>query len=382
MSSGLASNSNTCVSRVDVRVLSSRYEIEFHNPHLAFPEKHAVLVFVTTEDGVVGVGESWCDGGDPATVVRLIESDLVPRLLGADVTEPARIWQTLMSTEAMSLKGSALYAAMSGVDIALWDAYSRSVGLPLYKLLGGYSNRIPVYGSAGLYAEGYTVDKLASDMAAGMNSGCCGAKIKVAGASVEEDEQRVAAVRQAIGSDARLMVDALFKPDVTGATALGKAVAPFAIYFYEAPTDRNNVQGWTTIRRDTALPLSGPEVESGLHRFREYLVQDAVDYLQADAIICGGITALGRIAALSQAFFKPLTYHASGSAIAFAANCHVAAAFAGTDSVEMHLLHQALFEQLWSGGWQLDDGHVRVPELPGLGIELNPEDPAFKGSGK
>ena len=364
-----------CIGRVDVRVLSTRYETEFRNPHLGFPDKHAVLAFVTTQEGRVGVGESWCDAGDPGSVVTIIESDLAPRIIGASVSQPERIWQSMISTGVMSLKGSALYAAASGIDIAVWDVYARTMGQPLHRLLGGHSTAVPVYGSAGLYAEGYTPESLASEMAAAIDRGCCGAKIKVAGATLEEDVERAGAVRRALGSGPRLMIDALFKPGVADAIRLGRALAPFDIYFYEAPTELRDLSGWRTIRRDTGIALSGPEVEAGLDRYREFLKSDVVDYLQADAIICGGITELRRIAALGRAYRKPLTYHASGSAVALAANAQVAAAFAGTDSIEMHLLHQAMFERLWEAGWRIENGALVLPEIPGIGMEITPDSP-------
>ena len=368
------------IDRVDVRVLSTRYETEFRNPHLEFPVKHAVLVFVSTEQGLVGVGESWCDGGDPGSVVTIIESDLAPRIIGASVSEPERIWRSMISTGVMSRKGSALYAAASGIDIAIWDVWAQTLGQPLHRLLGGNSTAVPVYGSGGLYAEGYTPESLASDMAAAMDRGCCGAKIKVAGATLEEDVERAGAVRRALGSGPRLMVDALFKPGVADATRLGRALVPFDIYFYEAPTELRDLSGWRTIRRDTGIALSGPEVEAGLDRYREFLSKEVVDYLQADAIICGGVTELRRIAALGRAYRKPVTYHASGSAVALAANAQVAAALAGTDSIEMHLLHQALFERLWEAGWRIENGALVLPEIPGIGVDITPDSPIFYAS--
>ncbi|MCY3987832.1 MAG: mandelate racemase/muconate lactonizing enzyme family protein [Gammaproteobacteria bacterium] len=368
------------IDRVDVRVLSTRYETEFRNPHLEFPVKHAVLVFVSTEQGLVGVGESWCDGGDPGSVVTIIESDLAPRIIGASVSEPERIWRSMISTGVMSRKGSALYAAASGIDIAIWDVWAQTLGQPLHRLLGGNSTAVPVYGSGGLYAEGYTPESLASDMAAAMDRGCCGAKIKVAGATLEEDVERAGAVRRALGSGPRLMVDALFKPGVAAAIRPRRALVPFDTSFYEAPTELRALSGWRPIRPDTGIPLSGPEVEAGLDRYREFLSKEVVDYLQADAIICGGVTELRRIAALGRAYRKPVTYHASGSAVALAANAQVAAALAGTDSIEMHLLHQALFERLWEAGWRIENGALVLPEIPGIGVDITPDSPIFYAS--
>jgi len=336
------------------------------------------LVFAEDAQGNCGVGEAWCDSGDVASVTAILQKDLTPKAIGKRFDQPEKLWADLFRLEVMSVKGSALYAALSAMDTAIWDLYARHLGQPLYRLLGGHKDSVYVYGSSGLYAEGYGPKDLAKDMSDAMESGCCGVKIKVAGASVEEDEERVAAVRGAIGKDARLMVDALFRPNVPEAKKLGRALQPHDLFFYEAPTNRRDVEGWVDIRKDTSLPLSGPEVESGLNCFRRFLELQAVDYLQADVTICGGITETRRIAALSTAWYKPLTMHASGSVVAFAVNAQTAAAFEAGDSVEYHLLHQALFDKLWEAGWQIKDGHVHLPDAPGLGIDLRPDDPVFE----
>lgn len=362
------------IRRILVRATTTRYARAFHNPHHAWMEKCAVLVFVELDGGALGVGEAWCDSGGAASVVRLIKDDLAPRVIGQPVA-PERNWAQMARLEVMSAKGGALYAAISAVDIAIWDAWARALGQPLHTLLGGARETVPVYGSSGLYADGYGPDALARDMADAMGKGFCGVKIKVAGAPVREDVARVAAVRAAIGPDARLMADALFAQDVPQAIRLGRALSPYDLWFYEAPTDRRDLAGWAEIRRTTGLPLSGPEVESGLDRFRDALALGAVDYLQADATICGGLTETRRIADLARSFHRSLTLHASGSAVAFAANACAAAAWAAGESVEMHLLHQALFERLWDAGYAVAGGELRLSDRPGLGIDLHPDDP-------
>ena len=361
------------IARVSVRTASRRYRSAFRNPHHPWTAKHAVLAFVETRAGALGVGEAWCDSGTPDSVAAIIEQDLAPLVTDQPVSAPEALWARMLRPEVMSVKGGALYAAASAVDTAVWDAFARTLGQPLYRLLGGAREAVPVYGSSGLYAEGYGADDLARDMAAAMAEGVCGVKIKVAGAPIAEDVRRAAAVRKAIGPELRLMVDALFAQDIAQAIRLGRALVPYDLWFYEAPTDRHDLNGWADIRRATGLPLSGPEVAAGLWNFRRALELNAVDYLQADATICGGVTEARRIAALAQAFHRPLTLHASGSAVAFAANAHCAAGLQAGESLERHLLHQAWFERLWDGGWRIGGGCIHLPDAPGLGVDLHPD---------
>ncbi|MEM7728324.1 MAG: mandelate racemase/muconate lactonizing enzyme family protein [Pseudomonadota bacterium] len=358
------------IEDVTTRIVSRSYEGRFSNPHMAWTEKHALIVIVTLEDGTVGIGEAWCDGGDPQRVADFIGSDLAPKVIGEPVQRPARLWTLMMSDMVMSQRGGALYAAVGGVDTAVWDALARTVGLPLSQLLGGESDSVHTYASGGFYAEGYRPDDLAEDMAAGLQAGAVGVKVK-AGLSrdLDEEEARIAAVRKAIGPEAWLMADFLFAPDRAHAVRVARRIAPYDIRFLEAPTSLSDMEGWRLVGERSGLPLAGPEMSSGLDRFRDALLVANVDYLQLDVTLCGGITEAVRIAGLAKAHNRLLSLHCSGSAVSLAANAQFACAF-GADSVEYHLLHQTLFCHLWSEGWSLEGGRLRPPDTPGLGLEL------------
>jgi L-alanine-DL-glutamate epimerase-like enolase superfamily enzyme len=360
-----------------LRVAKRRYDSGLRNSRHPWKEKNALLVFVTTEEGVVGVGEGWCENGAPETFAPLILRDLRPLVVGQSVWAVEQIGARLLETNAMSAKGGILWSAASAIDIAVWDAWARTLKQPLYRLLGGSGNSLPAYGSSGMYGENYGPDALARDMADAMARGFNGVKIKTGGAMLAEDVARAVSVRQAIGPAARLMVDALWSQDVPGAIRLGKALASSNLHFYEAPTAREDLRGWAQIQAAVGIPLAGPEIASGLHVFRDFLEAGIVQYLQADAIVCGGITELRKIAAMAQAFARPLSLHCSGSAVALAANAHLGAAIPNCDGVEVHLFHQTFFDRLWSAGFAVKGGRLHLPDAPGLGIDLRPDDPAL-----
>jgi L-alanine-DL-glutamate epimerase-like enolase superfamily enzyme len=362
------------IDRIELRIVTRRYESSFRNPHLTWHEKHALLVFVHA-GGIWGVGEAWCDSGAPESVAAYIVSDLVPLAMGQDVSRPAALFARLMATGKMSLRGSALYAAASGVEIAAWDCWAKSLGTPLWRLLGGMRNTLPAYVSGGFYAQGYGPEQLARDMAQGLATGACGVKVKGGLASPAEEAARIAAVRQAIGPDAWLMVDFLFAPTRRQAIAIASGFAGHDLRFLEAPTALDDMEGWRDIRAATGLALAGPEVASGLDRFRAAIETAQVDYVQADAIICGGLAEAMRVGALAAAHHRPFTLHCSGSAVALAANAAIAAAAVTGDSVEMHLLHRTLFDRLGEWGYRLEAGLLHLSEHPGLGIDLEPDDP-------
>jgi L-alanine-DL-glutamate epimerase-like enolase superfamily enzyme len=362
------------IDRIEVRIATRRYESRFRNPHLTWREKHALLVFVHA-GGIWGVGEAWCDGGSPEPVKAYIEADLAPLLIGMEVSRPAALFARLAATGKMGLRGSALYAAASGLEIAAWDCWAKSLGTPLWRLLGGMRTSVPLYVSGGFYAPGYGPDDLAHDMAAGLSVGGCGVKIKGGIGTAAEETARVAAVRVAIGPEAWLMVDFLFAPTRRQAVELSGGFGAHNLRFLEAPTSLDDMEGWREIRAATGLPLSGPEVAAGLDRFRAAIEVAGVDYLQADAIVCGGLAEAMRIGTLAAAHHRPYSLHCSGSAVSLAANAAIAAACPTGDSIEYHLLHQTFFERLPEWGYRIADGALHLSERPGLGLDLHPDHP-------
>ncbi|MCL2648507.1 MAG: mandelate racemase/muconate lactonizing enzyme family protein [Phycisphaerales bacterium] len=382
------------ITSLTTRLHSRRYESNLRNSRHPWKEKHALLVFITADtDGGggsgehTGVGEAWCENGSTEPLAFFIERDLKPLVIGQPLN-PETISTRLLETDAMSNKGGFLYAAASAIDIALHDALARSQNKPLYQLLtekiengGGQKSKIknpsvPVYCSSGMYGDNYTPSHLAHDMSTAFHQGFCGVKIKAGGAPLSEDIARVQALRTALGHSPRLMVDVLWSLNVPQAIALAKALKPFNLHFLEAPTDRHNLPGWQQIKNETHQPLAGPEIEHGLHNFQNFL--PLVAFLQADAIVCGGLTELQKINTLALAHQKPLSLHCSGSAVALAANAHFAAAIPNADALEFHLLHQSLFDKLWQSGYKIANGHLHLPLTPGLGLHLAPNDPTLR----
>jgi len=365
------------IKAVHSRILTRRYARVLRTAHLAWAEKHAIIVFVEGEDGTMGLGEAWCDAGDPRVVKAFIDSDLAPRAIGLDTARPEALWRSLMASKVMGQRGGALYAGASAIDIAAWDLQARVLALPLWQLLGGAASSIPVYASGGFYGDGYTPADLVRDMLPGMERGCAGLKVKAGLASPAAEEARIAALREAIGPDAWLMADFLFAPTVPQAIDCTRRIAPYGLRFLEAPTALENLPGWRAVKDASGLLLAGPEIASGIHMFRDAIAVAGVDFLQLDVITCGGMTEARRIAGLGAAYGLPITLHASGSAVAFAANAAFGAAIDG-DSIEFHLLHQALFDRLWASGFAIDGGRLWLPDAPGLGIDLSPDDRIFE----
>jgi L-alanine-DL-glutamate epimerase-like enolase superfamily enzyme len=269
----------------------------------------------------------------------------------------------------VSTRRSQTWAAMSAVDMALWDIKAQAAGEPLWRMLGGCDPRVMPYASGGLYKEGQSPDEFAREYAEYARQGFRAVKIKVGGAPLAADIERVAKLREALGPEPRLMVDGVSNFDVPAALAFAHAARRYDLTWFEQPIAVEDIMGMTRIHREGGIPLCGIENDYGLFAFRRLIETDAVHFVQFDPIVSGGITFGRKIAALAEAFYKPVTLHHSNSVVSMLANLHLAAALPNAHSVEWHVIHQPLFDHAEKGAFTLRDGSLCAPNRPGLGID-------------
>lgn len=357
------------IARIRTEVASRRSERPQRNPRMAWTQKNILLVIVETDDGITGIGEAWCDGGTPSVTEQFIAADLAPLLLGEDPRRYRAIWQRMADATTYSIRDGLAYAALSGIDIAIWDLLGKHYTVPVATLLGGHRDRVFAYASGGLYAQDKTPADVGREMHGYVQRGFRGVKLKVGGAQFREDVSRVAAAREAIGPDVRLMVDAVYALGVPEAIRMARALERYDVYFFEAPVHPADVSGMARVARNSPIPLAGNEFAYGQAQFRQLFEAEAVEYAHMDAIVCGGISEAIRISGLAAAHGIACSYHAASSAVCFAANLHVAAAVSNCDSIEFHMIHDLLWDRLPERTFALDStGCIAVPATPGLGL--------------
>jgi L-alanine-DL-glutamate epimerase-like enolase superfamily enzyme len=356
----------------DIETVVIRHTLDgtLRNPLFRWSEKITLLVFVRTEDGVIGVGEAWCAAGSPEPIVSFIRNDVRPVLVGADSGLVEAALQRFRRLTRISSRKSETDKALSAIDIALWDIKGKNAGMPVWRLLGGHDRSVAAYASGGLYREGQSAAEFAAEHAGQIDAGFRGIKIKVGGAAVSVDFERVSSLREAVGPDIALMVDGVASLNVPRATALARTLARFDIKWFEQPVVNEDIDGLMRIRRDGGLAIAGNENESGLDAFRRLISSGGVDYVQFDPVVSGGLTEGRKIAALAEAAHLPVTLHHSNSIVSMLANIHLAAALPNCDSIEFHILHRWLFEEYPAEDLRPVGGMVAAPESPGLGIDL------------
>jgi len=336
-----------------------------------FTECRALIVRLTTDDGLVGIGESLVRTAGRATKA-LVEEMLAPAILGKDPLDAAGLWWEMFST--MRTRGHTrghFVEAISGIDMALWDIIGKALGLPLYRALHGFGRReLPAYGSSIFMGETADMEAQARRL---LDKGYDSLKIKI-GMGIERDTEAVGAIRSMVGPRIKLMVDANSIYDAATAVRLGRRLEQYDLEWLEEPVPPYDLRGYRQVKEGQPIPIAAGEGEFTLYGFRELLATGAVDIVQPDAGRIGGFTEGMRIAALVQAENKRFAPHTGMcSAVNIVAGMHFAAAAPGFLTFEFMELQHPLIDIFREELPRPVNGRIALPEKPGLGVELDPK---------
>ncbi len=357
-------------------VLRYRLEDHFQSAFSTFTDRWACLVEVECDDGTVGWGE--CLG--PSTANAAVVEAMAPLVVGRDPLEIEPIWLELYNQFRDQGQRGLTVTALSGIDIALWDIAGKRFGVPVHVLLGGaFRKEIPAYATGGFRPVGRDRRAALEEETAGyMAEGFTATKIKI-GFGVEEDAEVIAAVRAAIGPDARLMIDANHGYDAIEAVALGNRVADLDIDWFEEPVTPELLDAYCEVRAGQPLPVAAGETWHGRWAFAEAIQRRAVDILQPDVCGCGGLTEMKKIISMAEVAGLRLVPHVWGTAVQIAASLHVHAILPPSPPRHERYQPQLEFDRTLNPYRQAivtqpiehENGVVAVPEGPGLGIEIN-----------
>jgi len=322
-----------------------------------------VRLRVDTDAGVFGEGLT--GRFLSAQVVALLNGEVAAAVTGQD---PMAIEALRgMLAKRLNPRGATgpFIAALSALDLALWDIKGKALGLPVARLLGGARDSVPAYATAGMPA--FTEAELVAACEAALADGFAGVKVLVGtGRPLAEDAARIRAVRRAIG-DAPLMLDANCGFTVAEAKRLAAMVADCDIAFFEEPVRDNDIASLAELRRATTIPLASGQMMQSMAWFRDVLAAGALDILQPNAAFCGGLTAMLRILAMAEAHGVPVT----GAGGFEAASLPAMAGHAHGGMLEVHGAHAALRDR-FAHHPPVEHGRIRVPETRGLGFGLLP----------
>jgi D-galactarolactone cycloisomerase len=341
-------------------------------------QRAVCLVQVITDEGLHG----WGEGYGPAEVVAAGVRFFAPFLQDQDPLQNATLWQSMYRRSLDYARRGVLLAALSALDIALWDIKGKALGQPLWMLMGGRRrDAVQVYATGMYFSHKPELPRRLAEEAQGyVAQGFRALKMKV-GLGVQADIANVEAVRAAIGPGPALMIDSNHAYARSEAYALAHALEPLEIGWFEEPLSPEDYEGYRELRQRTRIPIAGGECEYLCAGFRHLVANHCVDIAQPDICAAGGLTETQRIVALANTYGVNVTPHCWGTGVAFAAALQLASTldmipgrlFGAEPLLEMDRTENPLREQLTYPRFQQVDGAVALPATPGLGIEVDGE---------
>ena len=334
-------------------------------------KRDAVMVKVTTEDGIVGWGESH-HGRAHTAIAKLIETTLSQLILGMDAFDTTDVWARIYRFQLGSHgMGAGCAMAMSGIDMALWDIRGKATGWPLHRLLGGA--RRPVAAYAGGVSLGYQPPaSLIGEAQPMLEAGYRAVKLRI-GDTVRADTERMEAVRNAFGDELAILTDANTGYTIGDVRQVMPAMDALNIFWLEEPFPAHDHHLYGQARGYGRTPLAAGENHFTRFEFTRVLEDRIIAIWQPDLSKCGGVTEAMRIAAMAGAFKIPIHPHSSMTGVNQAASIHLLAAIENAGYFEADVSKNNLFrDALGSEPWRIGkDGTVLPLDAPGIGVEVD-----------
>ena len=329
--------------------------------HGAMTHFELVTVQITDQQGAQGLGYTYTVNHGGAAVHSLAHQALAPLLVGADSERIASLWNTLWWAVHYVGRGGIASFAIAAVDIALWDLKARRTQTPLWKLLGGHNPQVLAY--AGGIDLQLPLEALLEQTSQNWEKGFRAIKMKVGRDKLSEDVARVAAMRQHLGSEVPLMVDANMRWSRDEALKAIQALAEYSPYWLEEPLIPDDEIGHALLASLGKVPLATGENFRTVYEFQRMMAAGGVTFPEPDVSNCGGITAWMKIATLAESHNLKVTSHGVHDL-----HVHLLAAVPNKSYLEVHgfglepYLHHPM---------RIQDGYATAPDRPGHGVEFD-----------
>ena len=348
------------IVRIETSLVNLDPKVKRTDAIQSFVRQETPVVRIFDEEGASGTGYSYTIGTGGPSVMALIDQTLAPALLGRDADQIEAIWRDLFFLTHATTVGAITSIALAAIDTALWDLRCKRAGLPLYLMAGGARREVALYSTEGgwLHLE---VEQLVEDAGRVKERGLSGTKVKV-GRPLHEDLVRIRAVREAVGPSFEIFTDANQAFTIDEAVRRAAAYEDVQIGWLEEPLPADDIEGHARLARLTSTPIAVGESIYSLSTFRSYLQQGACSIVQVDVGRIGGITPWLKTAHLAEAFNVAICPH-------FLMELHVSLACAVPNARWVEYIPQ--LDDVTSAGLEIDDGHARPSQQPGIGIQWN-----------
>jgi len=316
---------------------------------------------ITDGDGKEGLGYTYTLGAGAKGIYSVMADDMAPFLIGQEETRIEQLWKALWWRLHYAGRGGLAVHALSAIDIGLWDLMGKKTGLPLWRLLGGADPKVKAY--AGGIDLMFSLEDLLTQTENNLSKGFRAIKMKVGRDNLQEDVERISAMRKHLGENFPLMVDANMRWTVDEAIRAARAFKEFDLVWLEEPTIPEDFSGHNRILTEGGVPISAGENLHTIYDFQHMLNANGVSYIEPDVSNCGGITVWMKVAKLAEARNLPVTSHGVHDI-----HVHLLGAIPNASYLEVHGfgLEKFIFEPL-----AINNGYAMASERHGHGIDFN-----------
>lgn len=347
------------IATVEIFMIDLQPKVKRTDAIQSFDSQETPFVLITDAEGGTGLGYTYTIGQGGPAIMSLLSETLAPRLIGREAEEIERIWRDLLfSTHATSV-GAITSLALAAIDTALWDLRCKRASLPLWRLLGGSKDSVPMYTTEGGWLH-ITTEDLITDAVAAKANGFSGSKVKIGRPHLSEDRERLQAMREAVGSGYEIMVDANQCFTLSEALRRATVLQTLDIAWFEEPMPADDVASHATLASHTAVPIAVGESMYSISQFKDYLVAGGASIVQVDVARIGGITPWMKVAHMAEAHNISVCPH-------FLMELHISLVCAIPNAPWLEYIPQ--LDTLTRTPMRMENGRAIPSEQPGLGID-------------
>ena len=321
-----------------------------------------VTLKLRADDGTEGIGYAGFTSGVMLKALKESVDALAEQTIGSDPMMVEEIWARLLAIGGSGAPAGLVTRSVSAIDVALWDIRGKALGQPVYRLLGGFADRVPTYASGHLWRT-YDLNMLAETGPKLVEQGFKAMKFRMGGEDSDAKEiERMRVMREAIGDDVDLMVDINQGWDINTAIRVGRQMADYNLYWLEDPIQHQDYAGYARIADALDTPIATGEYHYGMAPFRHMLEQRSLDIVMVDLLRVGGLTGFMKVAHMAEIFDLPVVSHLATEVLAHA----IAAAPNG-----IYVEHMPWTFGMFEEEPVVEDGMIVLPQKPGLGITFD-----------